>query len=56
MCEFEQTLVVTFRAKYPFLLGIAADSKAQPSVSHTLLIRRVLIDAVFNATAHTVHS
>ena len=32
MCKFEETLVVTFRAKYPFFLGTAADAKAQPFV------------------------
>ena len=53
MCKVEETLVVTFRANYPFFLGTAADAKAQPFVSRTLLIRRVLIDAVFIAIAPT---
>ena len=56
MCKLEETLVVTFRAKYPFFLGTAADAKAQPSVNPTLPIRRVLIDAVFIATAPTALS
>ena len=30
--KFEETLVVSFRAKYPFFLGTAADAKAQPFV------------------------
>ena len=32
MCKFEETLIVTFRAKYLFLLATAADAKAQPFV------------------------
>ena len=32
MCKFEETLVVTFRPKYPFFLGTAADAKAPPFV------------------------
>ena len=56
MRKFEETLIVTFRAKYPFFLGTAADAKAQPFVSPTVLIRRALIDAVFIGTAPTVHS
>ena len=56
MCKFEATLVVTFRAKYPCFLDTAADAKAQPFVSPTLLIRRVLIDAVFIGSAPTVQS
>ena len=56
MCKFEETLIVTFRAKYPFPLGTSADAKAQPFVSRTLLIRCVLIDAVFTRIAPTVHS
>ena len=32
MSKFEETLIVTFRAKYPFVLGTAADAKAQPFV------------------------
>ena len=32
MCKFEETLIVTFRAKYPFFLATAADPKAQPFV------------------------
>ena len=32
MCKFEETLVVTFRAKYLFFLVTAADAKAQPFV------------------------
>ena len=32
MCKFEETLIVTFRAKYLFFLGTAADAKAQPFV------------------------
>ena len=56
MCKFEETLVVTFRAKYTFFLGTAADVKAQPFVSPTVLIRRVLIDAVFIGSAPTVQS
>ena len=32
MCKFEETLIVTFRAKYPFFLGTAADAKAEPFV------------------------
>ena len=51
MCKFEETLVVTFRAKYLFFLGTAADAKAQPFVSPTVLMRRVLSDAVFIGTA-----
>ena len=56
MCKFEETLIVTFRAKYPFPLGTAANAQAQPFVSRTLLIRFVLIDAVFTGTAPTVDS
>ena len=32
MCKFEETLIVTFRPKYFFFLGTAADAKAQPFV------------------------
>ena len=32
MCKFEETLIVTFRAKYPFFLATAADAKAEPFV------------------------
>ena len=32
MCQFEEILILTFRAKYPFILGTAADTKAQPFV------------------------
>ena len=32
LCKFEEIFIVTFRAKYPFLLGTAADAKAQPFV------------------------
>ena len=32
MCNVEEILFVTFRAKYPFFLGTAADAKAQPFV------------------------
>ena len=32
MCKFDEPFVFTFRAKYPFLLGTAADAKAQPFV------------------------
>ena len=32
MCKFEETFVVTFRAKYLLLLATAADAKAQPFV------------------------
>ena len=56
MCKFEQTLVVTFRANQPFFVATFTDAKAQPFVSPTLLVRRVLIDAVFIGTAPTVHS
>ena len=56
MCKFDETLVVTFPANYPFFLGTAYDANAQSSVSPTLLIRRVLIDAVFIPTAPTIHS
>ena len=56
MCKFHETLVVTFRANSPFLVATFTDAKAQPFVSPTLLIRRVLIDAVFIGTAPTVHS
>ena len=56
MCKFEQTLVVTFRAKYLIFLGTAADAKAQPFVSPNVRIRRALIDSVFIGTAPTVHS
>ena len=47
LCKFEEILIVTFRAKYPFFLGTAADAKAQPLVMTYLLIRRVLIDSAF---------
>ena len=30
--KFEETLIVTFRAKYPFFLATAADAKAEPFV------------------------
>ena len=30
--KFEEILIVTLRAKYPFFLGTAADAKAQPFV------------------------
>ena len=29
VCKFEEILIVTFRAEYPFFLGTAADAKAQ---------------------------
>ena len=32
LCKFEEISIVTFRAKYPFLLGTAADAKAEPFV------------------------
>ena len=32
MCKFDETLIVTFRAKYLFFLATAADAKAQPFV------------------------
>ena len=32
LCKFEEILLVTFRAKYPFFLGTAADAKAEPFV------------------------
>ena len=32
MCKFEETVIVTFRAKYLFFLGTAADAKAPPVV------------------------
>ena len=32
VCKFEEIFIVTFRAKYPFFLGTAADAKAQPFV------------------------
>ena len=32
VCKFEEPLDVPFRAKYPLLLGTAADAKAQPVV------------------------
>ena len=32
LCKFEETLIVTFRAKYPFFLATAADAKAEPFV------------------------
>ena len=32
LCKFEETLIVTFRAKYLFFLATAADAKAQPFV------------------------
>ena len=32
VCKFEEILIVTFRAKYPFFLDTAADAKAQPFV------------------------
>ena len=32
MCKFEETWIVTFRAKYLLLLATAADAKAQPFV------------------------
>ena len=32
MVKFEETFIVTFRAKYFFFLGTAADAKAQPFV------------------------
>ena len=32
LCKFEEILIVTFQAKYPFFLGTAADAKAQPLV------------------------
>ena len=32
MCKFEETLIVTFRAKYPFFLATAADAKSEPFV------------------------
>ena len=56
MCKFGKTLIVTFRAKYPFFLGTTADAKAQPFVNPTVLIRHVLIDAVFIGTARTIRS
>ena len=53
MCELEQTVIVTFRAKYPSFLGTAADAKAQPFVRSNVHIGQVLIDAVFIAIAPT---
>ena len=32
LCKFDEILLVTFRAKYPFVLGTAADAKAEPFV------------------------
>ena len=32
LCKFEEIMIVTFRAKYPFVLGTAADAKAEPFV------------------------
>ena len=32
MCKFEETLIVTFRAKYLFFLATAADAKVEPFV------------------------
>ena len=29
LCKFEETFIVTFRAKYPFPLGTAADAKPE---------------------------
>ena len=30
LCKFDEILIVTFQAKYPFFLGTAANAKAQP--------------------------
>ena len=38
MCNFEEILFVTFRAKYPFFLGTAADAKAQPFDMYPLIL------------------
>ena len=32
LCKFEEIMIVTFRAKYPFVLGTAADAKTEPFV------------------------
>ena len=47
MCKFEETLIITFRAKYPFFLGTAADAKAR-----LLFLSELLAQFILKFTTH----